>query len=63
MNREYLGPIVRRGTFLCKSFKIGDFLIGKDAIEELDEYLREYKMPTALARVFDPSNTIRRALR
>ena len=58
MNREYLGPTIGKVTFLCKIFKVGDFVIGKDVTEEVDAYLREYKMPTISARVFDPYNTI-----
>ena len=54
MNMEYLGPSVRRGIFMCRRTKVEEFIIGNDAIEELDAYLHEYKMPTALARAFDP---------
>ena len=62
MNREYFGPTIRRGTFLCMSFKLEDFVIRKDEIEELDEYFREYKIPNTSTRFFDPYNTIGRAL-
>ena len=63
MNREYLGPIARRGTFLCRSIKVGDFVIGKDAIEELDAYIWESKMPTAPRRNFDPFGIVTNVLR
>lgn len=32
MNREYLGPTVEKGSFLCRNLKLGDFEIGKEAI-------------------------------
>ena len=47
---------------MCRSVKIGDFTIGKWAIEELNSHLREYKLPLATARPFDPYGTITKAL-
>ena len=38
MNREYLGKLVKKGTFLCRYTKVGGFDIGKNAIEETDSY-------------------------
>ena len=49
MNREYLGPKIKRGTFLYRSIQVGDFVIGKWASEELDSYLKELKLPMAVA--------------
>ena len=58
MNKQYLRPEVKRGTFLCISVQIGDFTIGKWAIKELNTYLKEYRLPLAVARPFDPYGTI-----
>lgn len=33
MNKEYLGPTIKKGTFLCRSTVVGDFVIGKNTIE------------------------------
>lgn len=63
MNKEYLGPTIKKGTFVCRSTVVGDFLIGKNTIDQLDEILRESKMPTAPTRIFDLDDVIRKALR
>lgn len=63
MNRGYLGPTIRKGTFICRNFKVGDFNIGKDAIEELDAFMREFKFLVALARKYDPYDVVRITLR
>lgn len=63
MNKEYLGPTIKKGTFVCRSTVVGDFVIGKNIIKQLDEILVEYKMPSAPARIYDPFNVIRRALK
>ena len=63
MNRVYLGPTIKRGTFMYRSTKVGDFVIGKDAIKELDAHLHEFRMPIAPTRAFDPHGTITRALK
>ena len=41
LKREYLGPKVHRGTFLCRCFRIGDFTIGKDETDMVyvDEFI------------------------
>ena len=62
MNKQYLGPDVKKGTFLCRSIQVGDFTIGKWAIEETNAFLREYRLPIAIARPFDPFGTITKAL-
>ena len=62
MNKQYLGPKVKKGTFLCRSIQIGDFTIGKWAIELLNAFLREYRLPIATARPYDPFGTITKAL-
>ena len=43
--------------------KIGDFDIGKNAIEETDAFLRDYKLPTAPARTYDIDNVVRNVLK
>ena len=63
MNREYLGPTIKKGYFLCRNFKVGDFEIGKEAIAEVDAFLRELNFPTAPTRVYDPYNIVRSALK
>ena len=62
MNKQYLGPKVKKGNFLCRSVKIGDFTIGKWAIKELNSHLKEYMLPLAIAKPFDPYGTITKAL-
>ena len=62
MNKQYLGPNVKKGTFLCRSTQIGDFTIGKWVVEELNTFLREYRLPMAVARPFGPFGTITKAL-
>ena len=62
MNKQYMGPNVKKGTFLCRSIQIGDFTIGKWAIEDLNAFLREYRLPIAAARPYDPFGTITKAL-
>ena len=39
MNKEMIPPSLHKPTFVCRTFKIGDFEIGKNAYEELSEYL------------------------
>lgn len=63
MNKEYLGPAIKKGTFVCRSTTEGDFVIGNNTIDQLDEILREYKIPTAPTRVFDLDDVIKKALR
>ena len=46
MNREYLGSTIKKGSFLRRNFKVGVFEIGKEAIEEVDAFLRELNFPT-----------------
>ena len=48
---------------MCRNFEVGDFEIGKEAIEEVDAFLRELNFPTAPTRVYDPSNIVRSALK
>ena len=62
MNEKYLGPQVKKGTFLCRSIQIGDFTIGKWAIKELNAHFKEYGLPIAIARPFDPFGIITKAL-
>ena len=40
LNKEYLGKGVKKGTFLCRCTKVGDFEIGKDAIEPTNCFLQ-----------------------
>ena len=45
---------LHKPTFVCRCFKVGDFLIGKNAIEDLSEYLGQYKFGIGPYRVYDP---------
>lgn len=63
LNREYLGKTIKKGTFLCRCTKVGDFEIGKNSIEETDSFLRSYILPTGPARTYDPCNIVRNALK
>ena len=62
MNKQYLGLDVKKGTFLSRSIQVGDFTIGKWVVEESNAFLREYRLPIAIARPFDPYGTISKAL-
>ena len=46
MNKEMIPPSLHKPAFFCRTFKIGDFEIGKNAYEELSEYLSQYKFAT-----------------
>ena len=63
MNREYLGPTIKKGSFLCRNFKVGGFEIGKETIEEVDSFLRDLTFATIPTRVYDPYNIVRSALK
>ena len=63
LNREYLGRGGKKGTFLCRCTKVGDFEFGKNAIEESNAFLKNYKLPIGLARTYDPFNVVRHALK
>ena len=47
---------------MCRSTKIGDFTIGKWVVEELNTFLRGFRLPMAMAKSFDPFGTITKAL-
>ena len=63
MNKEYLGPFIKIGSFVARNIKVGDFLIGKDAIEEIDQCMGEFKLPLALARTYDPNDLVTHTLK
>ena len=48
---------------MCRSFKIEDFTIGKQAIYIIDSILSEYKFPCSVARIYDPDNLVKVALK
>lgn len=37
MNKEMIPPSLHKPTFVCRSFKVGNFVIGKNAYEELSQ--------------------------
>ena len=51
-------PSLHKPTFVCRTFKVGDFEIGKNAFEELSDYLGQYKVATGPYRVYDPDGYI-----
>ncbi len=51
-------PCLHKPTFVCGSFKVGDFEIGKNAYEELSEYLGQYKFAIGPYRMYDLENYI-----
>ena len=63
VNREYLGPKVHRGTFLCRCFKVGDFTIGKEALEPVHTFLHHYNLVTGPYRMYDPDGRMRTTLK
>ena len=63
VNREYLGPKVHRGTFLCRCFKIGYFTIGKEALELVHAFLHHYNLCTGPYRMCDREGWMRATLK
>ena len=63
MNKDYLGPTIKEGSFVARNTKVGDFLIGKDVIEEIDQCMGEFKLPLAPARTYDPNDLMRHVLK
>lgn len=63
VNREYLGPKVHRGTFLCRCFKIGEFTIGKEALDLIHSFLHHYNFCTGPYRMYDPDGWMRETLK
>ena len=59
VKREYLGPKVYRGTFLCRCFRIGDFIIGKESLDPIHSYLHHYNLCTGRYRMYDLDNWMR----
>ena len=51
-------PSLHTPTFFCRSFKVGDLLIGKNAYEELSEYLGQYKFSIGPYRMYSLENYI-----
>ena len=63
MEREYLGPNLHKGTFVCRCFKISDFVIGEEAIDQIHEFLRHYNLSISPYRIYDPEHVVRIALK
>ena len=63
MNKEYLGPTVKKGSFVARNTKVHNFVIGKYAIEEIDQCMGEFKLPLAPTRTYDPNDLVRHALK
>lgn len=63
MNREYFPPNLHKGTFLCRSFKVGDFVNGKNSLDQLSDYLREYNLASIAYTMYDPTYYIRDELK
>ena len=60
---KYLGPTIKKGSFIARNTKVGDYLIRKDAIEEINKCIAEFMFPIALARTYDPNDLVRHALK
>ena len=56
VNREYLGPKVHRGTFLCRCFKVGDFSIGKEALDQIHSFLHHFNLSSRPYKMYDPND-------
>lgn len=63
MNKEYLGPTIKKGSFVARNTKVGDFLIGKDVIEEIAQCMGELKLPSTPAGTYDPNDLVRHSLK
>jgi hypothetical protein len=60
---EYLGPKVHRGTFLCRCFRIGDFLLGKEFLDQIHSFLHHFNLSTTPYKMYDLDNWIRNTLK
>lgn len=63
VNREYLGPKVHKGTFLCRCFKVGTFSIGKESLDQIHSYLHHYNLSIGPYRMYDCDNWMRNTLK
>ena len=63
MKKEYLGLVVRKGSFVARNTKIGDFLIGKDVIEEIHQCLSIFKLSYSSTRTYDLNDLVRNDLK
>ena len=63
MNKEYLGLTIKKGSFVSRNTKIGDFVIGKDTTQEINACISEFMVLTTPARTYDPNDLVRHALK
>lgn len=63
VNREYLGPKVHRGTFLCRCFRVGDFTIFEVALDQIHMFLHHYNLLTSPYRMYDLDNYMKITLK
>ena len=63
MSTEHIPTKLYKPTFLWRCFKVEDFLVGKNDMEELNDYLGEYNFSTGPYRMYDPYNYIRTELK
>ena len=63
VNREYLGPKVHKDTALCICFKVGDFSIGKEALDEIHSFLHHFNLLIGSYRMYDPDNWMKDILK
>ena len=61
--KKYLGPKVHKGTFLCRCFRVGDFTIGKEALDQIHDFLNHYSISTGTYRMYDLDNWMRVTLK
>ena len=63
VNREYLGAKVPRGTFLCRYFRVGDFSIVKEALDQIHSFLHHFNLSTSPYGMYDPDNWMKNTLK
>ena len=63
INREYLGPKVHRGTFLDRCFKVGDFSIRKESLDQIHSFLHHYNLSITQYRIYDLDKWMRTTLK
>ena len=63
VNREYLGPKLHKVTFLCRCFRIGDFTIAKESLDQILSFLHHFNLSTSPYKMYDPNNWMRVALK
>lgn len=63
VNNEYLATKVHIGTFLCRCFRVGDFSIGKESLDQIHSFLHHCNLSIGPYRMYDPNKWMRKTLK